>query len=92
MAGELRKKGLSPENRVPWLHYHVHENMVTLSGQRLLSIVRFKGVSYGTKEKPELNKLFSNENRFFLSLGKKEGKNLMVQTWTTKSSISLDAE
>ncbi|EOY9774656.1 TPA: VirB4 family type IV secretion system protein [Enterobacter hormaechei subsp. steigerwaltii] len=92
MAGELRKKGLSPENRVPWLHYHVHENMVTLSGQRLLSIVRFKGVSYGTKEKPELNKLFNNENRFFLSLGKKEGKNLMIQTWTTKSSISLDAE
>lgn len=92
MAGELRKKGLSPENRVPWMNYHVHEYMVTLPGQRLISIVRFKGVSYGTKEKPELNKMFMNENRFFLSLGKKEGKNLMIQTWTTKSSISLDAE
>lgn len=91
MAGELLKNGLSPENRVPWMNYHVHENMVTMSGQRLLSIVRFKGVSYQTKEKPELNKLFKNENRFFLSLGKKEGKNLMIQTWTTKSSISLDA-
>jgi type IV secretion system protein VirB4 len=92
MAGELRKKGLSPETRVPWLNYHIHENMVTVTGQRLISIVRFKGVSYGTKEKPELNKLFLNENKFFLSLGKKEGKNLMIQTWTTKSSISLDAE
>lgn len=92
MAGELRKKGLSPETRVPWMNYHVHENMVTLSGQRLISIVRFKGVSYGTKEKLELNKLFKNENRFLLSLGKKEGKNLMIQTWTTKSSVSLDAE
>lgn len=73
------------------MNYHVHENMVTVSGQRLISIVRFKGVSYATKEKPELNKLFKNENRFLLSLGKKEGKNLMIQTWTTKSSISLDA-
>ncbi|MFD2051177.1 conjugal transfer protein, partial [Pantoea stewartii] len=77
MAGGLRKKGISPETRVPWMNYHVHENMVTVSGQRLISIVRFKGVSYATKEKPELNKLFKNENRFLLSLGKKEGKNLM---------------
>jgi type IV secretion system protein VirB4 len=92
MAGELRKKGLSPETRVPWMNYHVHENMVTLSGQRLISVVRFKGVSYETKEKSELNRMFTNENRFLLSLGKKEGKNLMIQTWTTKSSISLDAE
>lgn len=92
MAGELRKKGLSPETRTPWMNYHIHENMVTVSGQRLISIVRFKGVSYGTKEKEELNKLFSNENRFLLSLGKKEGKNLMIQTWTTKSMISLKAD
>jgi len=74
------------------MNYHVHENMVTLTGQRLLSIVRFKGVSYGTKEKPQLNRLFQEQNRFLLSLGKKEGKNLMIQTWTTKSSITLDAE
>lgn len=92
MAGELRKNGLSPESRVPWMNYHVHENMVTLSGQRLISIIRFKGVSYGTKEKPELNKLFREKNRFLLSLGKKEGKNLMLQTWTTKSSVVLDAD
>lgn len=92
MAGELLRNGLSPESRVPWLHYHVHENMVTLSGQRLVSIVRFKGVSYGTKEKAELNKHFFSENQFFLSLGKKEGKNLMIQTWTDKSSIALNAD
>lgn len=92
MGSELLRKGLSAENRVPWMHYHVHENMVTLSGQRLISIVRFKGISYNTKEKTDLNKHFWDENRFLLSLGKKEGKNLMLQTWTNKSSISLDAD
>ncbi len=70
----IAQKGISPETRVPWMNYHVHENMVTVSGQRLISIVRFKGVSYATKEKPELNKLFKNENRFLLSLGKKKGR------------------
>lgn len=92
MAGRLRRKDISAESRVPWMNYHVHENMVTVSGQRLISIVRFKGISYATKDTSELNKSFMNENMFFLSLGKKEGKNLMIQTWTTKSSVSLDAD
>lgn len=92
MVDALRKSGLYPENRVPWLNYHVHENMVTVTGQRLISIVRFKGISFETKEKAELNKLFNNEHKFLLSLGKKEGKNLMIQTWTSKSRVELDAE
>lgn len=91
MAGGSRKKGMPIETRVPLIGYPVHENINTLSGQRLLSIIRFKGVSYSTKEKSVLDKWFYEENRFFTALGKKEGKNLMMQSYTTKSSISLDA-
>ncbi|MFC7506532.1 hypothetical protein ACFQUX_02610 [Pantoea stewartii] len=70
----IAQKGISPETRVPWMNYHVHENMVTVSGQRLISIVRFKGVSYATKEKPELNKLLKMKTDSFSHLVKKKGR------------------
>jgi type IV secretion system protein VirB4 len=63
-----------------------------MSGNRLVSIMRFKGISYETKEKSELNRLFNQKNRFLIAIGKKEGKDLMIQTWTAKTTITLDAE
>ncbi|WP_440057916.1 VirB4 family type IV secretion system protein [Pseudomonas fragariae (ex Marin et al. 2024)] len=65
--------------------------MVTMSGNRLLSLIRVKGISYDTREDEELIALYEARNAFFLTIGKKEGKNLMVQTWTTKTGIELNS-
>ncbi|PUA41538.1 conjugal transfer protein [Pseudomonas protegens] len=63
--------------------------MVTLPGNRLLSLIRLKGISHETRDKTELNQLFSRLNRYFLAMGKKEGKHLMLQTYITKTRIEL---
>ncbi|WP_238590311.1 hypothetical protein [Candidatus Williamhamiltonella defendens] len=70
--------------------YHVAENMVTLPGNRLLSVVRLKGISHETRETESLNRLFALLNRYFQALGKKEGKNLMLQTYITKNKVRLN--
>lgn len=74
------------------MKYHVHEHMVTLPGNRLVSLIRLKGVSHETRDKAELDKLFYRLNRYFLAIGKKEGKSLMLQTYITKSRVELAGE
>ncbi|WP_449126292.1 VirB4 family type IV secretion system protein [Pseudomonas viridiflava] len=64
--------------------------MATMPGNRLLSLVRVKGISYDTRDDDDLVALYHARNAFFLAIGKKEGKNLMVQTWTTKTGIELN--
>lgn len=61
-----------------------------MPGNRLLSLIRVKGISYGTRDDEELISLYHARNAYFLAIGKKEGKNLMVQTWTTKTGIELN--
>lgn len=63
-----------------------------MDNQRLFSLVRFKGVSHKFLTDSELDNLTDLENRFFIALGKREGKNLMVQGYTNKSPIEFDAE
>ncbi|WP_259640301.1 VirB4 family type IV secretion system protein [Pseudomonas syringae group genomosp. 3] len=72
------------------MRYPVHEHMVTLPGNRLVSLIQLKGVSSETRSDDELVHLFHNLNRYFLALGKKEGKHLMLQTYITKTGIELD--
>lgn len=91
MVAVMRKSVFPIENKSPLMGYHVDENIVTLSGNRLLCVVRLKGISHDTKETESLNRLFKLLNRYFQSLGKKEGKSLMVQTYITKSKIFLNA-
>lgn len=74
------------------MEYHVDENMVTLPGQRLLSVVRLRGSPSEGIAQTVLDERFEQLNRFFLAIGKKEGANLMVQTYTTKSPVVLDAK
>ncbi len=66
--------------------------MVTLPGNRLVSLIRLKGISHETRNDDELTQLFFQLNRYFVALGKKEGKNLMLQTYTTKTGIELNSE
>ncbi|WP_249731736.1 type IA DNA topoisomerase [Pseudomonas syringae] len=74
------------------MRYPVHEHMVTLPGNRLVSLIQLKGVSSETRSDNELIQLFHNLNRYFLALGKKEGKHLMLQTYITKTGIELDTQ
>lgn len=90
MEGALHKNVMSPEVLVPLMGYHVHENMVTLPGNRLLSLIRLKGISHETRSDEDLERLFYQLNRYFLALGKKEGKNLMLQSYITKTGIELN--
>ncbi|WP_324729580.1 VirB4 family type IV secretion system protein [Pseudomonas chlororaphis] len=90
MAGAFHKNVMSAEEMVPLMRYHVHPNMVTLPGNRLVSVIRLKGISHETRSDEELERLFYQLNRYFLALGKKEGKNLMVQTYITKTGIELN--
>jgi type IV secretion system protein VirB4 len=67
--------------------FHVDPAICTMSGNRIISLLRFKGTSHETRDKSDLNREFKILNRFFQALGKKEGKNLMIQTYITKSKI-----
>lgn len=77
---------------MPLMGYHVHEHMVSLPGNRLLSLIRLKGISHETRSDEELERLFYQLNRYFLALGKKEGKNLMLQSYITKTGIELNTQ
>lgn len=91
MSNVRQKNVFSPENnKTPVMGFHVAPEIVTLSGNRLLSLLRFKGTSHETRDQEVLNREFMQHNRFFQALGKKEGKNLMLQTYTTKSKIRLE--
>lgn len=90
MAGAFHSNVMSPEVIVPLMGYHVHENMVTLPGNRLVSLIRLKGISHETRSDEELERLFYQLNRYFLALGKKESKNLMLQSYITKTGIELN--
>lgn len=64
--------------------------MTTLEGNSLVSLIRLKGTSHDTREEVDLIAFYRNLNRYFLQLGKKEGKNLMLQTYTTKTRVELN--
>jgi len=82
-----------PSNvKAPPMRYPVHENMVTLEGNCLVSLIQLKGVPSETRSDDELIRLFYNLNRYFLAMGKKEGKRLMLQTYVTKTGIELDTQ
>lgn len=92
MAGAFHNNVMSPEILVPLMGYHVHENMVSLPGNRLLSLIRLKGISHETRSDEELERLFYQLNRYFLALGKKESKNLMLQCYVTKTGVELNTQ
>jgi type IV secretion system protein VirB4 len=79
------------QKKVKLLGYAVDEHMVTLEGNCLVSLIRLKGTSHDTREDNDLIAFYQNLNRYFLQLGKKEGKNLMLQTYTTKTRIELNS-
>lgn len=80
------------EEKIPLLRYPVDEHIYTLEGDRVVSVIRLKGISHETRDDDELIDFFHQLNRYFVALGKKEGKNLMIQTWTTKTRIELNTE
>lgn len=83
---------MSPDVIANIMEYHVDEHIVTLPGERLLSVVRLRGSPYEAVDQSLLNERFEQLNRFFLAIGKKEGAHLMVQTYITKSPVVLDTE
>ncbi|EPJ1876665.1 VirB4 family type IV secretion system protein [Klebsiella pneumoniae] len=92
MRGEQSKNVFSPESKkVPWLGHHVHPNVCTLGNSHLLALLRFKGVPHETRDKETLNREFKRLDRCIKALGKQEGKNLMLQTYTFKTGVRLDA-
>lgn len=92
MASDFRNKVMPPEEKTPLMRYPIDENMVSLEGNRVVSLIRLKGISHETRDDEELKNLFLRLNRYFVALGKKEGKNLMVQTYVTKTKVELNTE
>lgn len=92
MARDFHKSVMPSNVKAPPMRYPVHENMVTMEGNCLVSLIQLKGVSSETRSDDELIRLFYNLNRYFLAMGKKEGKRLMLQTYVTKTGIELDAQ
>lgn len=92
MASAFHSNVMPAEVKVPLLRYPVDEKMVTLPGNRLVSMIRLKGVSHETRNDEDLIQMFFQLNRYFVALGKKEGKNLMLQTYTTKTRIELGSD
>lgn len=91
MRDELLKNTFSPENHnVPWLGHHVHPHVCTLGTGHVLALLRFNGVPYETREMKILNQEFCTFNSCLQALGKQEGHNLMLQTYTFKTRIYLD--
>lgn len=89
MAAAMQKSVLPYEKFINVMRYPVHENMVTLPGNRLLSVIRLKGVPHETCSDETLNKQFANFNKYLQALGKKEGKNILIQSYIKKSSIEV---
>lgn len=93
MARDMHMSTLSPEKmKVLKVRYPVTEHIYTMEGQRLLSLVRFKGISNKFRTAEELRDLALLEDSFFTTLGKREGKNLLIQTYTTKSKIEFESD
>ncbi|PII85142.1 conjugal transfer protein [Erwinia sp. OLTSP20] len=93
MRDALSAKIFSPENKkFPWLGHHVHPYICTLGSSHLLAVMRFKGVAHETRELEVLNREFVRQNRCFQALGKQEGRNLMLQTYTFKNRTSLEGD
>lgn len=65
------------------------DHITTLEGNCLVSVIQLKGTSHRMLEQFELNEQFWRLNRYFIALGKKGGKNLMLHTYTTKASIGV---
>lgn len=87
------RKTFSPENKkLPWLGYHVAPQICTLGPSHLVAVMRIRGVAHDTRELSALNTEFERQNRCFQALGKQEGSDLMIQTYTFKRQVQLDAE
>ncbi|MDP4987943.1 MAG: hypothetical protein NWQ08_07465, partial [Porticoccaceae bacterium] len=72
------------------MKHPIDDHIVTLTGNRLFSLIRLKGISHETRSDAELDRFFVQLNRYFLALGKKESKDLMLQTYITKSAVELE--
>lgn len=94
MAKGMHKSVMSPEAmKIPLMNYHVDPQIVTLQpGNQLLSLVRLKGISHETRSDEELDKEFSQLNRYFVALSKKQNGDLMLQTYITKSGVDLNTD
>ena len=92
MAKDFHSSVMSAEEKVPLLRYPVDDCMTTLEGNQLVSLIRLKGISHETRSDEELTQQYFDLNRYFIALGKKEGKNLMLHTYTTKTKIELNTE
>lgn len=95
MQGVPFKNALSPGSkplRFPWLGYHVHPEICTLGDSHLLALLRFKGVPHDTRDQQTLNREFKHQDQCFRAIGKQEGNNLKVQTYTFKTRIHLEQE
>lgn len=80
MATAFHNNVMPVGEKIPLLKYPVDEHIYTLEGDRAVSVIRLKGISHETRDDDELIDFFNQLNRYFVALGKKEGKNLMIQT------------
>lgn len=92
MARDLRSSVMPMQTKIPLLGYPVDEYITTLEGNRLVSLIQCKGIAHQMRDQEDLNQQFVQLNRYFLALGRKAGKNLMLQTYVTKSKIEINTD
>lgn len=90
MARDLRSSVMPMEAKIPLLGYPVDDYTSTLTGNRLVTVIQCKGIAHQMRDDKDLIQQFWQLNRYFIALGKKAGKNLMVQTYTTKAKIEVN--
>lgn len=89
MQSEAHNNAFPYQNRVPLLGYPVDDYITTLEGNRLVCLIQLKGIPHQMREVAELDEQLTGLNRYFLSLGKKAGRNLMLQAYTTKARVEM---
>jgi type IV secretion system protein VirB4 len=89
MPSASQFRGIPIESKVDLMRYHVEDKMVTMPGNRLLSLIRVKGVSHEMKDDEELKGLYFAVSRYYMALARKEGQNLMVQTYISGAAVKV---
>lgn len=92
MASVTPRNTLSADHLANLMEYHVDDRIVTLPGERVMSVIRLRGTPYETVDLAEKEAKLDQLNRFFLMLSKKEGSKLLIQTYISKTPVSVTAE
>jgi type IV secretion system protein VirB4 len=84
------KKYISPSNLIPKYNYHVHDHIISIDNEQLLSIIEIQGIPFETIPDQILFSEFNTLTRIFCELNKVYAPNLAQWHHIIKRKISLE--